>query len=83
MLHSEDGHPKLASEFAKKGTVPYQPPGCAKHGGNGVKLAPFIQMPVEKARLDSSGLDGWKEAQVDIMKTLAAMKLPVSPQTGD
>ena len=72
VLHSKDGHPSLASEFKKKGIMPYQTPGCAQHGGNGFKLPPFIQIPIEKARLNSSGLDGWEEAQVDILNMLGA-----------
>ena len=83
VLHSKDGHPRLASEFTKKGHMPYQTPGCAQHGGNGVKLPPFIQIPIEKARLDSSGLDGWNEAQVDIMTMLGAKKWPAPPQGED
>ena len=83
VLHTKDGNPSLASEFKKKGTVPYQTPGCAQHGGNGFKLPPFIQIPIEKARLDSSGLDGWNEAQVDIMNMLGAKKWPTPPQGED
>ena len=52
--------------------MPYQTPGCAQHGGNGFKLPPFIQIPILKARLNSSGLDGWEEAQVDILNMLGA-----------
>ena len=62
VLHSKDGHPSLASEFEKKTHLPYQPPGCIKRGGNGVKLPPFIQIPIEGTRLDSDGLVGWDEA---------------------
>ena len=83
VLHSKDGHPRLASEFKKKGTVPYQTPGCAQHGGNGVKLPPFVQIPIEKARLDSSGLIGWNEAQVDIVNMLGAKTWPTHPQEED
>ena len=63
--------------------MPYQPPGCAKRGGNGVKLAPFIQMPVEKGRLDSNGVLGWNEAQADIVNTLGAKKWPALSQEED
>ena len=74
MLHSRDGQPSLASEFEKKGHVPYQPPGCTSRGGNGILLPPFIQIPVEETSLDSDGLFGWIEAQVDIKETLGVMK---------
>ena len=82
-MHSKDGYPKLASEFEKKGIVPYQPPGCVKHGVNGVKLAPFIHIPIEKDMLASSGLIGWNEAQVDIVNTFGAQKWTVPPQDED
>ena len=41
-----------------------------KYGGNGVKLPPFIQNPIEKANLDSNGLIWWNEVQVDITNAL-------------
>ena len=83
VLHSKDGTPVLASEFEKKGIVPYQTPGCIKRGDNGVKLPPFIQIPIEKARLDSDGLIHWNEAMLDIKETLGAKKCPASPQDKD
>ena len=83
MLHSKDGTPVLASEFAKKGIVPYQTPGCIKRGENGVKLPPFIQIPIEKTRLDSDGLIDWNEAMLDIKETLGGKKWPVPSQEED
>ena len=63
--------------------MPYQPPGCVKQGGNGIRLAPFIQIPIEKDVLDLSELIGWNEAQVDIANTLGAQKCIVPPQDED
>ena len=74
MLHAKEGYPKLVSEFEKKGHVPFQAPDCAKRGNNVVNLPPFIQIPIEKDKLDSNGLMGWKEAQVDILSALGANK---------
>ena len=71
-LHPEDGDLKLVCDFEKKGHIPYQAPGCTKHGGNGITLPPFIQNPIDKVRLDSNGLRGWSEAQVDIARALGA-----------
>ena len=82
-LHSEDGRPRLASEFEKKSHVPFQAPGCSKRGDNGVILPPFIQLPIERSSLDSSGLIGWNEAQLDILNILGAERRPTSPQADD
>ena len=59
MLHSKDRNPELVSTFEKKGFVPYQVPGCVKRSSNGVKLPPFIQIPIENTRLDPNGLIWW------------------------
>ena len=40
--------------------------------GNGIILPPFIQNPIDKVRLDSNGLRGWSEAQIDIARALGA-----------
>ena len=69
-LHPQDGHPRPVSEFQKKSFLPFQTPGCTKNGGNGIKLPPFIQNPIEKASLDSNGLIWWNEVQVDIAEAL-------------
>ena len=71
-LHRKDGDLKPVCDFEKKGHVPYQAPGCTKHGGNGIILPPFIQNPIDKVRLDSNGLRGWSEAQIDITRALGA-----------
>ena len=63
--------------------MPFQAPGCSKRGDNGVILPPFFQIPIERSRLDSSGLVGWNEAQRDIMNTLGAKRRTTPPQAED
>lgn len=75
-LHSEDGHPRLASEFEKKGHVPFQAPGCSKRGDNGVILPPFIQNPIEKGALDPKALIGWDKTKDDIVDALGGKRKP-------
>ena len=63
--------------------MPFQAPGCSKRGDNGVILPDFFQIPIERSRLDSSGLIGWNEAQRDIMNAIGAKRRTTSPQAED
>ena len=46
-------------------------------------MPPFIQLSIEKDRLDSNGLIGWNEAQADIANALGAKRRLVLPHEED
>ena len=65
-LHERARMTELVSLFQKNEGTDFQPPGCSLPNSNGVRLPPWIKVPIPAKELDPGYLISWLEAKSEI-----------------